>query len=240
MTERRRWRGEEKLVIIKEIKEKGRVVETCRKYSVDPSMYYKWKESYDTFGLDGLKSHYRRMEPGVRKLMKENEKLKTLLAEKELENALLSESIKKDGRETMNLANEYMDRGLGISHIANLLHIPRCSFYRNGVSGERQLLKRGRHNSLFTIKRDGNETIMVDEMEELLSGEFVCYGYKKTAKQLNRNGYEINRKKVRRIMSENTLLNHSYNRKKPVIRVVQSIVEVYGPNEVWEFDIKYV
>ena len=39
--------------------------------------------------------HYRRMEPGVRKLMKENEKLKKLLAEKELENALLSESIKK-------------------------------------------------------------------------------------------------------------------------------------------------
>ena len=35
------------------------------------------------------------MEPGVRKLMKENEKLKTLLAEKDLENALLSESIKK-------------------------------------------------------------------------------------------------------------------------------------------------
>jgi len=58
-------------------------------------MYYKWKASYDTFGLDGLKSHSRRMEPGVRKLMKENEKLKTLLAEKELENALLSESIKK-------------------------------------------------------------------------------------------------------------------------------------------------
>ena len=74
--------------------------------------------------------------------------------------------------------------------------------------------KRGRHNSLFTIKRDGNETIMVDnsivvdEMEKLLSKEFVCYGYKKTAKQLNRNGYEINRKNVRRLMSENNLLNH--------------------------------
>lgn len=45
--------------------------------------------------MDCLKPHYRRMEPGVRKLMKENEKLKTLLAEKDLENALLSESIKK-------------------------------------------------------------------------------------------------------------------------------------------------
>ena len=95
MTERRRWRGEEKLAIIKEVRENGKVVETCRKYSIDPSMYYKWKESYDTFGLDGLKPHYRRMEPVVRKILKENEKLKKPLAEKVLENALLSESIKK-------------------------------------------------------------------------------------------------------------------------------------------------
>ena len=95
MTERRRWKVEEKLAIIKEIMENNKVVGTCRKYSVDPGMYYKWKESYNTFGLDGLKPHYRRMEPGVRKLMKENEKLKKLLAEKELENALLSESLKK-------------------------------------------------------------------------------------------------------------------------------------------------
>ncbi len=36
----------------------------------------KWKETYETFGLDGLESHYIRMEPGVEKHMKENEKLK--------------------------------------------------------------------------------------------------------------------------------------------------------------------
>ena len=45
MTERRKWKAEEKLAIIKEIKESDKVVETCRKYSVDPGMYYKWKES---------------------------------------------------------------------------------------------------------------------------------------------------------------------------------------------------
>ena len=60
---RRRWQPEEKLAVIKEVQEKGTVVETCRKYSIDPAMYYRWKASYDTFGVDGLKSHYRRMEP---------------------------------------------------------------------------------------------------------------------------------------------------------------------------------
>jgi len=34
--------------------------------------------------------------------------------------------------------------------------------------------------------------------------------------------------------------DHSYNRRKPAIRVVQSRVEVFMPNEIWEFDIKYV
>ena len=71
------------------------MVETCRKYSVDPMMYYKWKESYDAFGIDSLRSYVSRMEPGVRKLMKENSRLKKLLAEKELANEMLSEALKK-------------------------------------------------------------------------------------------------------------------------------------------------
>ena len=101
MTERRRWKGEEKLAIIKEVKENNKVVETCRRYSVDPGMYYKWKEN-----------------------------LKELLAERDLENALLSKSIsmKKNGEKTMKLADKYIAKGLGVSDIANILHIPRCSF----------------------------------------------------------------------------------------------------------------
>ena len=63
--------------------------------SVDPTMYYRWKESYDTFCIDGLKSHYRIMEPVVRKLMKENSRLKKLLAEKDLTVEMLSEALKK-------------------------------------------------------------------------------------------------------------------------------------------------
>ncbi len=53
---KRRWQPEEKPAVIKEIQEKSPVVETCTKYSVDPTMYYKRKESYDTFGIRGLRS----------------------------------------------------------------------------------------------------------------------------------------------------------------------------------------
>ena len=146
----------------------------------------------------------------------------------------------------MKLADEYIAKGLGVSDIANILHIPRCSFYRNNGSSKESLLSRERHNSSFTLRKDGDEITIVDngivvnEMEKILSREFVCYGYKKTAKQLNRLGYEINRKKVWRLMVENNLLNHSYNERKTVTRVLQSVVEVTEQDQVWEFDIKYV
>ena len=87
----------------------------------------------------------------------------------------------------MKMACEYIDKGLGISDVSSILHIPRCSFYHNG-SIEKPSLRKGRHNSLFTVRKDGNGTISVDngivvnEIEKLLSREFVCYGYKKTAK----------------------------------------------------------
>lgn len=97
MTERRRWKAEEKLALINEIKEKGQVVETCRKYSVDPSMFYRWKEIFDTCGANGLRTRTRNSDPSVRKLKKENERLKKMLAEKELEVSLLQEAYKKQG-----------------------------------------------------------------------------------------------------------------------------------------------
>jgi putative transposase len=145
----------------------------------------------------------------------------------------------------MNTANEYMDRGVRISDIANMIHIPECNFYRNN-SGERSTSGRVRSNSFLTLMKNGNETIVVDtsiivnEMEDLLSREFVCYVYKKIAKHLNKLGYKINRKMVRRLMAENNLLNHSYNKRKPVTRFIKSVVDVTANDQVWEFDIKYV
>ncbi|MGC8506605.1 MAG: transposase, partial [Thermoplasmata archaeon] len=145
----------------------------------------------------------------------------------------------------MKLADEYIAKGIGISDVATLIHIPRCSFYRS-ESNKNIPSRRGRNHSSFTLRKYGDETTIVDnsiivnEIERLLSREFVCYGYKKTAKHLNRLGYIINRKKVRRLMSENNLLNHSYNKRKPVTRVVKSVVDVTAKDQVWEFDIKYV
>ena len=48
------------------------------------------------------------------------------------------------------------------------------------------------------------------------------------------------RKVVFRIMGENNLLNYRYNYRSPARRVVESIVSVQKPNDVWEMGITYV
>ena len=98
MSERKQWKSDEKLALIEEIKEKVHVVETCIRYGVYPSMFYRWKEIYDTYGVDGLRSGTRQSDPSVRKLKKENERLKKMLAEKELEVSMLQEAYKKTRR----------------------------------------------------------------------------------------------------------------------------------------------
>ncbi len=99
MAEWRRWKADEKLALISEVKEKGQIVETCRKYGVDPSMFYRWKEVFDIYGVDGLRSRTRNSDPSIRKLTRENERLKKMLAEKELEVSMLQEAYKKTRRQ---------------------------------------------------------------------------------------------------------------------------------------------
>ena len=94
---RRYWKAEEKLALIKEIENGGHVIEACRQYSVDPTMFYRWKEAYNAFGMDGLRLRSTQIQPGFRKLKKENEHLKRIIAKKELEVAMLQEAYKKRG-----------------------------------------------------------------------------------------------------------------------------------------------
>lgn len=89
------WKPEEKLAIIKEAEQEG-VTVTCRKYGVYPSLFYKWRERLDIEGVDGLKPKYIvRNDRAMTQLQSENNRLKKLLAEKELELQLKAELFKK-------------------------------------------------------------------------------------------------------------------------------------------------
>ena len=141
------------------------------------------------------------------------------------------------------MISAYRSRGMNISRILVLLKIPRSTFY---FSPPTVHLESGRKRSSVTGKITASGIIVLSEQQllqditDLLGREFVCYGYKKVTRYLQRSGYLINKKKVFRIMRESHILNHTYNYRSPAKRVVESIVHVNAPNEVWEMDIKYI
>lgn len=92
---KRTFSKEEKLAIIREASIHG-VTSTLEKHGVYPASYYCWKRKYDEMGEEGFNhgmtpQHLKR----IRELEKENLALKQLLAEKELENKLKGELLKK-------------------------------------------------------------------------------------------------------------------------------------------------
>ncbi|NPD86838.1 transposase, partial [Lentimicrobium sp. L6] len=95
MSEKRKFIKEEKLQFIKEAGEKG-VKITLEKHGIYPATYYSWKKKFESMGEAGFRHG---MTPGhlkeIKRLEKENELLKKLLAEKELEGHLKTELLKK-------------------------------------------------------------------------------------------------------------------------------------------------
>lgn len=92
---KRTWSIEEKVSILKEVETFG-VVETCRKRGIYASTYYDWKRKYDQNGEEALRPGYSRREHrDIKKLEKENERLKKIVAEKDLELQIKTELLKK-------------------------------------------------------------------------------------------------------------------------------------------------
>lgn len=92
---KRTWSIEEKETILKDIEKTG-VVEGCRKHGIYATTYYSWLERYKKHGVDGLAGlAKKRADRDTKKLQQENDLLKKLLAEKDLELAIKDELLKK-------------------------------------------------------------------------------------------------------------------------------------------------
>jgi putative transposase len=86
---------EDKEKIILDIQRLG-VTTGCKKHGINKSQYYQWTRRYNAMGLDGLEDRRSvNMEAAYKKLEKENQLLKQILAEKELESKLKDELLKK-------------------------------------------------------------------------------------------------------------------------------------------------
>lgn len=94
MGKRRTWKPQEKLAIIKEALEQG-VEKTIRKHEISIATYYNWKNNYEQQGEDGLKLKYQRVDPELKRLRNENQRLKQIVADKELELQIKEALLKK-------------------------------------------------------------------------------------------------------------------------------------------------
>jgi len=91
---RRKFTPEDRLSILQEGEREGQAA-TIRKYNVAPSLYARWKHKYNSEGLSGLKNKHNRIDPEVRVLELENERLRRIIAKQALEIEVKSELLKK-------------------------------------------------------------------------------------------------------------------------------------------------
>jgi putative transposase len=91
----KKFSKDEKLKILAEAELNG-VKVTLAKYNLYPATFYYWRKKLTVYGEEGL-SHQvvKNHESLIKRLEKENEALKLLLAEKELESRLKDELLKK-------------------------------------------------------------------------------------------------------------------------------------------------
>ena len=94
MKKKRTFTPEQKMQILREAEENG-MLATCRKHEIAQSLFYRWKNKFDQYGIDGLQGQYYRVDPQVRELEKENERLKKIIAKQALELEVKSELLKK-------------------------------------------------------------------------------------------------------------------------------------------------
>jgi len=91
---KRKFTPEERLSILREGEREGQAA-TIRKYHLAPSLYGRWKRKYLNEGITGLKDKHYRVDPEIRALELENERLKRIIAKQALEIEVKSELLKK-------------------------------------------------------------------------------------------------------------------------------------------------
>jgi putative transposase len=91
---KRKWSEAQKLQIIQETEQFG-LQETLRKYNLSQSLFHKWRRAYNGEGMQGLKPRYKVIDPAMRQLEVENERLKRIIAKQALEIEFKDELLKK-------------------------------------------------------------------------------------------------------------------------------------------------
>jgi transposase InsO family protein len=139
----------------------------------------------------------------------------------------------------MEVAKKHIDAGYKTAKVLKTCNLSPSQWYYKPVDNPSRA---GRRASKMTLC-DGlwvDENQVIADMKELFSGEFVDYGYLKTTAWLkSEKGYQINKKKVYRIMKDNRFLLRRRGASKTHRKWVKELVpQPDEPFAYLEFDIK--
>jgi putative transposase len=115
-----------------------------------------------------------------------------------------------------------------------MLNVPRSTYYHL--------------NKEQNLTSQVQEADLIDKIEQIIC-EMPGYGTRRVTKELKRQGWNVNRKRIQRIMRENSLLHvvkrkfikttdsdHPYRRYSNLVKDFKPT----GPNQLWVSDITYI
>lgn len=139
----------------------------------------------------------------------------------------------------MKIIEEYkVQNGVSKSELLGWLGLASSSYYYHPREG-----KPGRKPTTHTLHNGEwvDNTQVIDEIKNIISGPYNAYGYQNVTAELRENNYWIDDKKVYRLMDENKLLLGKVIRTKGRREWVQfRTIQASRPMEYLCLDIKYV
>lgn len=133
---------------------------------------------------------------------------------------------------------QFVFEGLKVKQALEIVSLAYSTYY-----SKRSFKSKGKKNSTQTLHNGVkvDDQYVVDRIKDILSPEFIDYGYRKVTVNLKREGFYINKKKVYRLMEQNKFLNtvkksnNDFNKK-----IIKQKPKPTRPMEILEMDIKYV
>ncbi|AVP35546.1 IS3 family transposase [Staphylococcus felis] len=226
--ERRTFSPEFKLQMVK-LYENGKPRnEIAREYDLTPSALGKWIKQHQNTGSFNHQDNLTNEEKELRKLRKENQQLK-------MENDIFKASSADHGTKIDVIrknANKY-----SVSAMCKVLQISRSSYYYE-------------INKSPNVEKDDRDKEISDKIIEIFNSNRKCFGTRRIKNELIKNGLNVSRRRIGRIMKANKLvssyttskyksfpsrssereinneLNQSFNRKEPLEVLVSDLTYV--------------
>lgn len=201
---------EEQIVgILKEFDAGVSAAELGRKYGISNQTFYKWRSKYSGMQTSDVKK--------LKTLEEENQMLKRILGQKELEITAIKAVLEKSGdrRSKREACSIMQASGLSQRRACEVLRLTRTSArYKAVLRDDTKLRER--------IKK--------------IAQERRRFGYRRIAEMLRKKGEKINDKKVYRLYTEENLKVRRRARKRYATVIRCPMENASKPNKSWSMD----